>query len=147
MTDVLSRKAQLARIVAIETKMLDEMAKWGIHTVGERVICASIQARPLLPERIKRAQTKDPTLKHQIELARQGNHPDYQLGADGILRYRGRLYVPQEDGLRREILEEAHRTRYTVHPGSTKIYKDLRTRYCWDNMKRDVAQFVASCLT
>ena len=111
------------------------------------MICASIQARSLLPERIKEGQAKDTTLKKRIELAQQGNHPDYQLGNDGILRYRGRLYVPQKDGLRREILEEAHRTRYTVHPGSTKMYKDLRTRYCWDNMERDVAQFVASCLT
>jgi hypothetical protein len=50
--------------------------------------------------------------------------------------------VPLGDGLRKEIMDEALRSLNTVHLGSTKMYKDLKTSYWWNNMKRDVAQFV-----
>ena len=50
----------------------------------------------------------------------------YSLGDDGVLRYQGRLCVPDVDGLRDRILEEAHGSRYSIHPGSTKMYHDLR---------------------
>ena len=43
-----------------------------------------------------------------------------------MLRYQGRLCVPDVDGLRDQILEEAHGSRYSIHPGSTKMYHDLR---------------------
>ena len=44
-------------------------------------------------------------------------------------------------------MEEAHRTPYSVHPGSTKMYSDIRETYWWNNMKREIAQFVEQCLT
>ena len=42
---------------------------------------------------------------------------------------------------------EAHHTRYSVHPGSTKMYRNLRDRFWWNNMKREIASHVSSCLT
>jgi len=45
------------------------------------------------------------------------------------------------------ILAEAHQSLYTVHPGSTKMYRDLKEHYWWNGMKREVAQFVERCLT
>jgi len=45
------------------------------------------------------------------------------------------------------ILAEAHQSLYTAHPGSTKMYRDLREHYWWNGMKREVAQFVERCLT
>lgn len=62
------------------------------------------------------------------------------------MQYQGRLCVPNVDGLRERILTEAHVSRYTVHPGSTKMYHDLRELYWWNNMKMDVANFVSKCL-
>ncbi|RVW89664.1 Transposon Ty3-G Gag-Pol polyprotein [Vitis vinifera] len=47
---------------------------------------------------------------------------------------------------REELLEEAHCSRLVIHPGGTKMYKDLRQNYWWSGMKRDIAQFVAQCL-
>jgi len=44
-------------------------------------------------------------------------------------------------------LEEAHNTRYSVHPGGTKMYRDLRQYFWWNNMKKDVAEYVDKCLT
>lgn len=47
------------------------------------------------------------------------------------------------DGLRCRILAEAHELHYLIHPGSTKRYHDLKDIYSWNNMKRDVVNFVA----
>ena len=44
-------------------------------------------------------------------------------------------------------MEEAHRTLYSVHLGSTKMYCDIRETYWWNSMKKEIAQFVEQCLT
>ena len=66
-------------------------------------------------------------------------------GGDGVLRYQGRLCVPNVEDLRKQILEEAHGSRYSIHPGATKMYHDLRVVYWWDGLKSDIAEFVAKC--
>ena len=53
-----------------------------------------------------------------------------------MLRYQGILCVPDVDDLRNRVLEEAHGSRYPIHPGSTKMYHDLREVYWWDDLKR-----------
>jgi hypothetical protein len=42
-------------------------------------------------------------------------------------------------------MDEAHKTHYTVHPGSTKMYQDLKRNYWWSGMKQDIAEYVARC--
>ena len=64
---------------------------------------------------------------------------------DGVLPYQRRLYVPNIDGLRSRILEEAHGTRYSIHPGSTKMYHNLREVFWWEGFKKDITEFVAKC--
>jgi len=49
--------------------------------------------------------------------------------------------------LRREIMNEAHRSLYTIHHGSTKMYKDLKEKFWWNNMKRGIAKYVKQCPT
>jgi len=49
--------------------------------------------------------------------------------------------------LKRRILEEAHNTRYSVHPARTKRYRDLRQFFYWENMKREIVEYVDKCLT
>nr|CAD1835599.1 unnamed protein product [Ananas comosus var. bracteatus] len=58
----------------------------------------------------------------------------------------GRRCVPEDSDLRRDILSEAHRSPYVVHPGETKICRDLKQHFWWPGMKLDVAQHVARCL-
>ena len=71
----------------------------------------------------------------------------WTVHADGSLRYRGRVVVPQSTGLREEILREFHFFRFSVHLGGTKMYQDLCRRYYWSGMKRHVGDFVRRCLT
>ena len=64
---------------------------------------------------------------------------------DGVLRYQGRLCVPDVDDLRMKILEEAHVLRYFIPPGATKMYCDLWEVYECNDLKWDIAEFVAKC--
>ena len=49
--------------------------------------------------------------------------------------------------IKHELLDEAHKSKLTIHPGSTKMYQDLKRTYRWRMMKRDIATYVSKCLT
>jgi hypothetical protein len=55
------------------------------------------------------------------------------------LWYKDRICVPKEGNFQALILDEAHNSAYSIHPGATKIYMDLKERYCWNGMKADMA--------
>ena len=57
---------------------------------------------------------------------------------DGVLKQDDRLYVPDVINLRQRILQEAHYTPYNEHPGTTKMYHDVKETYWWSGMKKDV---------
>ncbi|GJW62111.1 putative nucleotidyltransferase, ribonuclease H [Tanacetum coccineum] len=66
---------------------------------------------------------------------------------DGSLYFMDRIWVPLVGGVRTVIMDEAHKSRYFVHPGADKMYYDLRDMYWWPGMKRDIATYVSKCLT
>jgi hypothetical protein len=65
--------------------------------------------------------------------------------AEGTLWFKDRLVVPKKEALKRKILDEAHASRYSIHPGSTKMYHDLRQQFWWTKMKRETARYVLEC--
>ena len=69
----------------------------------------------------------------------------FSQGGDGVLCYQGRLCVLAVGELRHHTLAEAHTPRNSIHPGSTKMYRNLREVYWWNGMKRDIADFVSKC--
>ena len=73
----------------------------------------------------------------RVELFSQGGH--------GVLCYQGRLCVPDVGELRQHILVEDYNSMYSIHEGATKMYHDLREVYKWNDMKRDLADFVSKC--
>ena len=64
------------------------------------------------------------------------------MHTDGRIRYGGWVVAPQLTDLREEILREFHYSRFSVHPGGTKMYRDLRRQYYWSGMKRYIGDFV-----
>jgi hypothetical protein len=52
--------------------------------------------------------------------------------------------VPEDKAIREVILCEAHESAYSIHPGSTKMYMDLKEKYWWYGLKRDVAEYVVA---
>lgn len=65
---------------------------------------------------------------------------------EAVWRYQGRIYVPARDSLRGRILEEVHRSEFTVHPGISKLYQDLKIMFWWSRMKSDVVELISKCL-
>ncbi|GJU84179.1 retrotransposon protein, putative, ty3-gypsy subclass [Tanacetum coccineum] len=67
--------------------------------------------------------------------------------SDGTLYYLDRIWVPLKGEVRTLIMDEAYKSKYSVHPGADKMYYDLRDRYWWPGMKKDIAEYVSKCLT
>ena len=82
-----------------------------------------------------------------VKKVQKGEISDFKFGPEGILNFRDWLVIPKDAVLKRKILKEAHRSKYTIHPESNKMYHELKILYWWDNMKREIAQFVQTCLT
>nr|GEW88611.1 retrotransposable element Tf2 [Tanacetum cinerariifolium] len=70
-----------------------------------------------------------------------------ELRSDGALYYQDRIWVPLKGEVRTLIMDESHKSKYFVHLGADKIYYDLRDRYWWPGVKKDVAVYVSKCLT
>ncbi|GKC76728.1 putative reverse transcriptase domain-containing protein [Tanacetum coccineum] len=66
---------------------------------------------------------------------------------DGNLYFMDRIWVPLVGDVRIVILNEAHKSRYSVHPGADKMYHDLRDMHWWPGMKKHIAIYVSKCLT
>ncbi|GJT49805.1 reverse transcriptase domain-containing protein, partial [Tanacetum coccineum] len=66
---------------------------------------------------------------------------------DGTLCLKGRSWLPCYGDLRSVIMHESHKSRYSIHPGSEKMYQDMKKLYWWPNMKANIATYVSKCLT
>ena len=71
---------------------------------------------------------------------------EFTVNGNGVLYYKDRVCVPDGNDLRKAILEEAHNGSFSIHPGSTKMYQDLKISFWWSRIKRDVSEFVTKCL-
>ncbi|KAJ8764022.1 hypothetical protein K2173_004903 [Erythroxylum novogranatense] len=147
--DALSRKSytSTAHIQAMRLPNLIQLRALNVQLTLEQdgALLATLKLRPMLLDRIRRVQDKDPALVRLIERARSDRDSDFEL-RDGTLWMGQRLCVPDVDDLRREILEEAHMAAYAMHPGSTKMYNTLKQHFWWPGMKKQVAEYVSRCM-
>ncbi|GKC58945.1 putative reverse transcriptase domain-containing protein [Tanacetum coccineum] len=99
---------------------------------------------------------KDRILEAQSEASKNVNTSTEMLRAldkqskrldDGELYFVERIWVPVYENLRTLIMNKAHTTKYSIHPGTDKMYYDLRDLYWWPGMKKDIALYVNMCLT
>ncbi|GKF39550.1 putative reverse transcriptase domain-containing protein, partial [Tanacetum coccineum] len=67
--------------------------------------------------------------------------------ADGTLCLNGRSWLPCYGDFQTVIMHESHKSKYSIHPGSDKMYQDMKKIYWWPNMKADIATYVSKCLT
>jgi hypothetical protein len=91
----------------------------------------NIALTPTLRDEIKAAQKNDEGMGYIKKRMQEGDpkvayfHED----AEGTLWFKERLVVPKKEELKKKILDEAHTSRYTIQPGSTKMYHDLRQQF------------------
>jgi hypothetical protein len=71
----------------------------------------------------------------------------FRQDTDGVLWFKDHLMVLKDFELRHKIMDESHCSRYSIHPGTNKIYQDLKKNFWWTRMKREIAKYVSECDT
>ncbi|KAK4382892.1 Transposon Tf2-12 polyprotein [Sesamum angolense] len=149
--DALRRKSSntLASLGSHNQTLLLEMRSMNTKLEVDQVagLLAALQLKPDFVDHIKEAQTQDPFLLRMREKLKQGKKSNFSVRGDGMIVNGERVGVPDVNGLRKKILQEAHNAPYAMHPGTTKMYRNLKPYYWWQTMKKDVAEFVPKCMT
>ncbi|GJY55766.1 putative reverse transcriptase domain-containing protein [Tanacetum coccineum] len=96
-------------------------------------------------ERIKHKRIRSMNMTLQSSIKRLDEMIEHR--SDGALYYLDRIWVPFKGDVRTLIMDEAHKSKYSIHPGVDKMYYDLRDRYWWPGMKKDIVVYVSRCLT
>ncbi|WVZ76962.1 hypothetical protein U9M48_024870 [Paspalum notatum var. saurae] len=104
-----------------------------------------MEFEPTLEQEIRKGQLNDEKIKEVKELIKLDKTPGFRVDADGTVWHGDRICVPNIKSIRDLILKEAHETAYSIHPGSEKMYQDLKQKFWWYGMKREVAEYVALC--
>ena len=95
----------------------------------DRIVVAELIARPKLLNLVLEAQNKDEKIFAIIDQIGDGKETEFTVNENGGLYYKDRVCVPDEDELRKAILEEAHSRSFAIHPGRTKMYQDLKMSF------------------
>ncbi|XP_073120546.1 uncharacterized protein [Henckelia pumila] len=146
--DPLSRKTAVIASLMVSRPLQDEIQRFGLefYVEGRSPKLSALTVQTTLFDRIRIAQAVDEQLERWRQRAEEKDSGLYSV-VDGIVRFRGQIWVPACDYLRVTIMAEAHTSSYSINPGSTKMYRDLQQLYWCSGMKRDIALFVSECLT
>ena len=90
---------------------------------------AALHVQLLLLSQIKQEQQNDENFSEIIYEVQKEKREDFTLADDGTLMVGKRICVPDKEKLKFQLLDEAHQTPYSVHPGATKMYQDLKQHY------------------
>ncbi|GJW01315.1 putative nucleotidyltransferase, ribonuclease H [Tanacetum coccineum] len=145
--DALSRKSGMIAGIKVEEEIIRDLERLDIELCvrGQSGFWASLRVEPNLISQIKTAQKDDGEIWAIIQNIDQ--QTEFRVDDDGILWQGTKLCVPEDPTLREALMTEAHSSPFSIHPGSTKMYHDLKQHFWWSGMKRDVATFVSKCLT
>jgi hypothetical protein len=105
----------------------------------------TLEIESTLEQDIRKGQNTDEKIAEYKKLITLGKVLNFRKDEQGTVWLKNRIFVPEIKELRETILREAHDSAYSIHPGSTKMYQDLKQRYWWYGMKKDVAAHVALC--
>jgi hypothetical protein len=145
--DALSHKKYCNTTFArrMQPKLLREIEYLNLGMVNEAKV--TMEVEPTLEVEIRESQLEVAKLKEIRQLIWDNKTNDLSEDSQGTLWLGKRIYFPNLKPIKELILRKAHDSTYSIHPGSTKMYKDLKTQYWWYDMKRDVSEYVALCDT
>ena len=145
--DALSRKAYCNSLILkpVQPDLCEAFRKLNLQFIPQGFL-ANLQVAPTLEDQIREAQLLDAMVKKVKEGIAKGisKYKCYRVDDKDTLFFEDRLVVPKGD-LRRVIMDEAHNSLLSIHPGSSKMYHDLKQTFWWTRMKREIAQFVNEC--
>jgi hypothetical protein len=140
--DALSRKEHVHSVIVAQLpdEIVEDFRRLNLgivaHTEGVTII---------LEQEIRKGQVGDAKIQEIKDLITEGRGPEFTEDEQGAIWFKDRICVPDIDSLRETILKEAHDSDYSIHPASTKMYQDLKQKYWWYGLKRDVVAHVAKC--
>ncbi|XP_071741903.1 uncharacterized protein [Rutidosis leptorrhynchoides] len=102
--------------------------------------------RTNLTSQIRDAQLEALTQENIVSESLKGLDKQFVIRDDGTHYFANRIWVPKFSGLRELVLDEAHKSIYSIYPGSNKMYQDLKALYWWPNLKADIATYFGKCL-
>jgi hypothetical protein len=142
--DALSRKAHCNCLLAIRLTGEESSTQ-----VLPNLSLFNITVTPTLRSEIIAAQKDDEGMDHNKRRMRDGDPKVacFREDAGGTLWFKERLVVPRREALKKKILDKAHTLRYSIHPGSTKMYHDLRQPFWWTRMKCETTHYISECDT
>jgi hypothetical protein len=144
--DALSRKSQCNCLSAkpLIVTLCQEMERLNLEIVHQGTI-ANLILESTIQSQIVDAQNVNKGIAHIKERVVAGMATCFRIDENGVLWFQNHLVVPKVPELRQQILDEAHLSRYSIHPGSNKMYQDLKQRFWWTKMKIEIALYVAKC--
>src|SRR6266540_663770 len=144
--DALSRKARCNCLLSKPktNTLCDEFRRLNLEMVEEGFL-ANVELRSTLLEQIKEAQRNDKGMTRIREKVKEGKAKCFTIDDEGVIWFGKRLVVPKDFELRRKILDEAHISLLSIHPGSSKMYQDLKQKFWWTRMKREITRYIAEC--
>ena len=133
---------------ALSRKSVQTLQALNVHfsLLDDDAMVAELIAKSDLLNRVLEAQKNDEKIAAIVNQNRVGKETEFTAKEDEFLYYRDQVCVPNDDELKKFILEEAHGRYFSMHPSSTKMYQDLKTSYWWSGMKRYVSEFVTKCM-
>ncbi|GKA24136.1 reverse transcriptase domain-containing protein [Tanacetum coccineum] len=112
-----------------------------------RVRALIITVHPKLPSQILEAQNEALKEENVKTENLRGMDKSFEIRPDGIRCIKNRSWLPLFGSLRDLIMHESHKSKYSIHPGSDKMYYDLKKLYWWPNIKAIIVEYVGKCLT
>ncbi|CAH1412294.1 unnamed protein product [Lactuca virosa] len=114
---------------------------------NRRVKTLSITIQSHLTTQIRAAQSDAINAENRTSEALRGMEKNLEVKEGGVYYFMNRIWVPKLGGFREVVMNEAHKSRYSIHPGSDKMYLNIKQHYWWPNMKAEIATYVSKCLT
>nr|ABA98110.1 retrotransposon protein, putative, Ty3-gypsy subclass [Oryza sativa Japonica Group] len=144
--DALSRKSycNMSEGRHLPWELCQEFEKLNLDIVSKGFV-ATLEAQPTLFDQVREAQVNDPDIQEIKKNMRRGKVIGYVEDEQGTVWLGERICVPDNKELKDTIMKEAHETLYSIHPGSTKMYQDLKQQFWWASMRREIAEYVALC--
>jgi hypothetical protein len=142
----LSRKSQVIMMVAHPmpyelAKKFDRLSLRFLNNMRG----VTVELEPTLEREIKEAQKNDEKIDEIRQLILEGRGKDFWEDTEGVVWFKDRLCVPNVQSIQELIIKEAHETSYSIQPGSEKMYQDLKKKFWWYEMKREITEHVAMC--
>ena len=140
--DALTRKSYFNMLMTggLPKELAEDLRELCLEIVPRGYV-AALEIQSALMDKIREAQKTDKEIAEIKERMSKVKAKGFLEDEHDTLWFVDRVYVPNDPEIRKLILQEAHDSPYSIHPGNTKMYLDLKDSFWWTGMKKDIAEY------